>query len=394
MEKNISRRQLLKIAAVGAVGAALAACTPNNQVDDIRTKALADGIRQGQQTAEAKQAAQMATQQPTLQPAAESAQAPAPQATPKSTETAGGNGEVLNPVDPAATFGDSTWADMAANWKISRFNENRTNGYGLNPEPNGEHVRIKTAGRASEAYLDLKDGGGISFFEKISKGRRALVFVTNGQSVPNLDIRGGTMWETSLQEFKDDKLVHNLWNQLNEREAKEQPGALVIPVGFTPECVVPTTQIKGNPSFTAQDAAKAYGVDTYTKNPNNWKVTYGDDYVTGVMLEPDSTGNHHRIANLGDAFYEGYLDVKDDHKVPFTAKLNRRPVAFVGFGQAAPSVDLRSATVWRLKPDVAVPQLYTETVKLFDKLVDQEKTAQPGILVLPFGFNPNLQACV
>lgn len=126
----------------------------------------------------------------------------------------------------AEMYGADDYTGNAANWELFTFNDGNTTGAHLIPDSEGNHHRVSLKGAVAEGYLDLKDGGEVDFFQE---GRRALAFVANGANVPQLDVRGATLWSGKGVS------AGLSWDQVLEREGLPasdggQPGAIVVEI--------------------------------------------------------------------------------------------------------------------------------------------------------------------
>lgn len=126
----------------------------------------------------------------------------------------------------AERFGADDFSKNADNWEINEYG-----GAHLKPNESGDITRINMDNTAGEFYVDLQSPDPLGSQGK-EWGVRALTLVVDGRNSPTQDVRGGTIWPFPENSFT--KNLENLWNQVTTKETKEQPGILVIPVGFTP----------------------------------------------------------------------------------------------------------------------------------------------------------------
>jgi len=296
-------------------------------------------------------------------------------------ESMASNGELA-----ASLYGASAYSKNPSNWDILSFDNGNSIGAHLTPNSNGEHVRINTSGAAVEGYWDIKQvPGEVPFFEK---DMRAMTFVVDGNNVPQIDVRGNTAWQVGGEDT--DVTTARLWRQVTDKEKVEQPGTIVVPVGFCPQ---EDTRRKFTKITTAQEAASIFGNDEYSKNPSNWDIlSFDNGNSIGAHLTPNSQGDHTRVRNLNGTVFEGYLDIKDDDEVPFFDK-GVRAETFVGNGSAVPTVDVRGLTVWIVDVN-GQPEDNTKSLqRLWGQVTEKEEIEQPGVLVLPFGFKPINPGC-
>lgn len=127
--------------------------------------------------------------------------------------------------DAARLYGADDYSRNPDNWSIYKLANGEVTGATLRANPDSTHTRVNVSGAALEAYLEIQDKGEVAAFPH---GKRPMVFVVDGRTVPQFDIRGGTFWTAS--QIPTDLFVDMVYNNLVERECREQPGAIVTRV--------------------------------------------------------------------------------------------------------------------------------------------------------------------
>lgn len=285
----------------------------------------------------------------------------------------------------AANYGLEPYPQNPNNWTTTLFNEGRTISSELIPNTNGEHYRVRTAGAQSvEAHVTIAQRPGDT--TTFSRGNgRALVLAVDPNAVPLLDISGGTLWHG---EGVSPQLT---FNQLKAKELIEQPGVVVVPVGFSPECppLDPVPFID-----TPEGAAFWYGGDDWSQFPGNWEVTKFDNgRVVSLALKGRPGGHHTRLREqeglrgLYGIALEGWIGINRPDG-------SRDALAFVGDGTVfSHGIDVREATLWNdFTP--GYPQIRQIVIpRLWEQVSARERIEQPDVLVLPFGFKPGGVVC-
>jgi|GEM_PF-4106389 len=272
----------------------------------------------------------------------------------------------------ADKFGVGPYAKLGKNWNfVNEGPKNHT--VHLNDAP--VHTRVNTNGTTIDGYI------------KVNKpGNPSITLVVNGDAVPQVDLIGGTF--RIVDGESADVTRARVWDQVSKKEPIEQPGVIVLPVGFRPEgCAIQSTNVTIK---TKGDAAARFGVDNWSINPDNWDVVEYDDSIA-FELKVDDSGLTHRVKNLAGTFFEGYEDIKDDGTIKFFTDQGKdvRALTFVGNGSAVTEMDGRGFTIYAPKGETSANELNRRTIHLFaDQVVPKELVKQPGTLVLPLGFNP------
>lgn len=293
----------------------------------------------------------------------------------------------------AERFGASNWSRKPENWIITPFNLGMTKGFGLNPEPFSRTNRVNVSGCVWETWVKVPDKGEFAQFQD---GFHPVVFAISPK-VQFADTIGGTGWEgygVSLE---------HTFQQLLEREAREQPGVPVKRVKEFPPICVP---LEEPPTITsAAQAAAHFGADDYTLNPNNWWIKdYPNDRepVTGhgAFLTPDPEGKTHEIHGLLGYIYTGYIDTPGDgeHLAPDG---KGRPIGYVGIGNEPPGEQFRGEMPARgisiykvtLNKDGSWEDPNKSVVRLFNATEIVERQTQPEILLYQINFNLESPVC-
>jgi hypothetical protein len=137
--------------------------------------------------------------------------------------------EQFTPESAAATFGQDEWSKNSENWEINEYG-----GAHLLPNPTGDVSRVKlTATTAGEFYIDVQSPDPLGS-DGAQWGVRAITMVVDGSTpeAQTVDVRGGTIWPQDQSDFN--AFRDNLYNQVITKEAVEQPGIIVLPIGFAP----------------------------------------------------------------------------------------------------------------------------------------------------------------
>lgn len=143
---------------------------------------------------------------------------------------------ITSAADAAARFGVDNWSSNPANWNVA-YEDGDIIGLHLNVDGSGVTHRVgNLGGTFFEGYVDIKDAGEVPFFAQQGTGVRALTFVGNGTVVDAMDMRGGTIWIPKHAVSANDLNVRtiDLFRKVFEKERNEQPGTLVLPLGFNP----------------------------------------------------------------------------------------------------------------------------------------------------------------
>jgi len=306
-----------------------------------------------------------------------------------------------NEDEAAKRFGASFLTREPSNWAVTRYGDGVT-GSEYKMDEQGRHTRAGV-GRAviSEGFWDLpqypEDSQIVRFFE--GSDTRAVAFVFNGtedQWAKYVDAAGTTNFAFPTQQAQADRLPAH-WNEFYTKEGLEQPGAIRVPINFAPECPADIETLGA--ITTPEAAAKKYGVDEYSKNPANWTISYYDNRQTIAATLNFDTAQYRttRIHELGGTMVEGWMGVKGDESssVPFFVG-KERAITFVADGRVTPTLDVRGATLWQKFDNARTGQLGDlegNLNLLFDQMTKREGKEQPGALVLPFGFEPDLSEC-
>lgn len=116
--------------------------------------------------------------------------------------------KVASPAQAAALFGGDKYTKNPAHWEINQYG-------GAHLLGNTSAHRVKLAGSVLESWVKVR-----------RQGIDALTMVMYGPD--HADIFGGTFWMPKPGDGR--ALWRQVWNQVNAKEPKEQPGVLVIPV--------------------------------------------------------------------------------------------------------------------------------------------------------------------
>lgn len=126
---------------------------------------------------------------------------------------------------------------------------------------------------------------------------------------------------------------------------------------------------------SVEQAAKLFGADKYSKNPDHWKI----NEFGGATLKPDSSGKAHRVRTNG-AVVEGWIKIKKpgEHQAQ---TLVSRP-------RDVNKLDINGGTFWRA-PKGKEKELWAQVRRA---VIAKEKGAQPDVDVVPVclpGEDPN-----
>lgn len=121
-------------------------------------------------------------------------------------------------LEAARKYGADRYSRNPRNWFINQFG-----GATLRPDPRGLHHRVQNG--------DQDNGNGVwEGWEEIRQtdlAFNAIGFVSIANT-PRMDLRGGTVWKPLPRQRRE--LFDQLMGQLTEREQREQPGVLVVPI--------------------------------------------------------------------------------------------------------------------------------------------------------------------
>lgn len=291
---------------------------------------------------------------------------------------------VLNPAQAAGRYGAEPVSQNQGQWSVDlQYNGGRTAGAHFEPLGSGVQLRFNTGGDTVEGYVDLlqRPGDTTSFLQG---NVRALTLIADGRNVPQLDLRGGTFWSGV------DTAPGKLLGDLLAKEAVQQPGIVVIPVGFNPECppLGPVPFVD-----SPEGAAFWYGGDDWSAFAGNWTVNKSSDgKVVSLKLAERPDGHHTRLRpqegqrGLYGLAIEGWMEIRGTN--------GPTALAFVADGTVLPNgLDVRGATLWNDHTPGYPQNRQIVIPRLWQQFVAREAMEQPGVLVLPFGFNPNGVVC-
>lgn len=265
--------------------------------------------------------------------------------------------EWINPVaiesaeEAARLFGQDSYSENPDNWSINEFG-----GATLNPDSRGYVHRVNTNGAVVEAWIKINKPG----------AHKAQTLVADPTEVDRLDINGGTFWKAPQGQAEE------LWVQVRKqviaKEAIEQPDVTVVPV-CTPGTGDPRDGRWINPINipSAEYAAKTFGRDKYSKNPNNW-TRHADGTAT---LNEDPKGIAHKVT-FGNAVATVWNKVDTENGIDavngVATQLRRR------------GMYINSGTFY----NATKADSYALFWQLLDQTIAREAKEQPGTLVLPY----------
>lgn len=115
-----------------------------------------------------------------------------------------------------------------------------------------------------------------------------------------------------------------------------------------------------------EQAASLFGVDSYSQNPDNWKINeYG-----GATLKPDSSNQVHRVKANG-AVVEGWIKIKKNGE--------HQAQTFVARPRDTKKLDINGGTFWRA-PQGQEKNLWRQ---VREQVKAKEAVTQPDVDVVP-----------
>ena len=216
-----------------------------------------------------------------------------------------------SPEEAALRFGADEYTTDPSNWDINEWG-------GAHLKETGRAVKANTARATVEGWIKS---------DMVAPTRDAVTIVAHS-NVPVVELNGGTFWDYGPG--NETAGFAQLWGQVLEKEAIEQPDVTVIPLCADLEPVI--TDVPVNAVSTPEEAAGRFGADRYSENPNNWEII---DFGGAHLIDhPEGRAS---LIKLDGASMEGWIKAK---------RINGRPaITFV----AHPNVgEARAvgATLW------------------------------------------------
>jgi hypothetical protein len=246
----------------------------------------------------------------------------------------------------AERFGADAYSKNPLNWEINEYG-----GAWLHDNPTDLISRVNTAGAVVEGWIKPKKRN--SEFDAIT--------VVAHPSVAEIEIQGGTFWDFGSNQ---DQGFAQVLGQVREKEPKEQPGVVVIPLcdklGSNAELGLSVLRIE-----SAKAAAERFGADAYSKNPLNWEINeYG-----GAHLKDNPTDLISQI-RLDGAVAEGWIKPKKRDSEFDAITIVAHPNVKV--------IEIQGATLWDFgsNQDQGFRQV-------LGQVEAKEPKEQPGVVVLP-----------
>lgn len=260
--------------------------------------------------------------------------------------------EAAGSVDLAsiAGLGKDAYSKDVTNWAPIKGTDGKVIGGVMTPEPHGLNSIVEVKGVA-QAYLDAKVNG--------SHKAIALV-IPDGETFP---VRGISVYPTDTD-------AKNAFDGALKLENETQPGVYVAEVCDTMQAVPENRQDLSNPAqweaekITAEEAAKRFGKDDWSKNPANWTLT-PDGY--GSVLKVNPTGLN-SVIFTDKAVAQAYWDAKVEG-------IHKAIALTLGVGVELP---VRGATVYAGVPEGMENEAADYA---FKQAINLEIDTQPGVFV-------------
>lgn len=210
-------------------------------------------------------------------------------ATPRPSEAAG----LVNPETAIAQrYGKDAWSQNPENWSPIVI-DGIVRGNVLKPNPDGTNSIVNNSDGVGQAYLDAK----------VAEKHQAIALVLEtGITMP---LRGESIY------FGDNDVNRAFEGALN-LELQTQPQVYLAQVCEAKQAVPGNEQDLSNApaweakKIDAQNAAKLFGRDVWSQNPENWNPT-SDGY--GMVLKPNPDGTN-SVVEMTDAVGQAYWDAR------------------------------------------------------------------------------------
>lgn len=245
-------------------------------------------------------------------------------------------------------FGADAYSRDKENWFINEYG-----GATLRPDPSDQVHRVRTSGAVVEGWIKIEKPG----------EHQALTLVVRPRDAKKVDINDGTFWKAP--EGKEKALWQQVRDQVIAKEAIEQPDVPVVPVCI-PDHAPSSEWITPVKIKSRVYAANTYGLDKYSRNPNNWKLNKDGS----VTLREDPSGLEHKVTPGKSGVLTGWNKV--DRVNGYDA------IAFVAV-QLPHGTYGKSVTAYKA-PEGKRVQLHGQLLK---QTVKREAKEQPGVIVLP-----------
>lgn len=207
---------------------------------------------------------------------------------------------------PVKTENLGTLADVAKKYGGDSKSRN-VNSWEWAPGEEGFAAHLKPTDDFAVTHLNLSDTSVIEGYFDVLERRENTSFdavtLLAGPTQKTVPVRGAT-----VRESKDPTgLVIELRGKLVPKEAKEQPGTIILEA-------CPPADLVGNSGVrnlgTLADFAKKVGRDSYTKNLDKWEWVKGEEGFAAHLIVP-TDGLSSRIELSGNLVAEGYFDAPE-----------------------------------------------------------------------------------
>ncbi len=187
--------------------------------------------------------------------------------------------EWANPIKiESAKAAATRFGGTPEDWEINQYG-------GAHFKDHAKVVRLKTDGVVVEGWIKSEMEG----------ARDALTFVSD-TNVPFVELNGGTFWDFGGNEAGFAQVL----GQVKDKEAKEQPDVLVVPLcgDLKP---IDTVDVTVNKVISASDAARRFGIEgTYSGKASSWEINEWG----GAHLKETNAAS---LVNLNGAVLEGWV---------------------------------------------------------------------------------------